>query len=191
MKSFLQIRNHLSSTYSVLTNFPKLKLNDQQEIQYTFDLSTKLCYSSKLLHHPSSDEQQRDLPTLLILHGTLGGIDSARWHARALSQYRPRRGNEKIYQILSISRPGYLSSQPEYRSFQHEASILDEICEQLKLKQVTLMAISGSGPSALTFVRDFPHRVNGKTNKSILFFHQQSTFLRFNFGRCDQQIRFV
>lgn len=171
MKSLGQIRQHLASTRSVLTNFPRLTIDAEHQIQYTFDRSTRLCQTTHLLHQPSNDEQQADLPTLLILHGTLGGIDSARWHARGLSQYRPASQQEKVYQILSISRPGYLSSQPEYRSFSHEASILDAICEQLKLKQITVMAVSGSGPSALTFVRDFPHRVKGELTTTYSLFH--------------------
>lgn len=162
MRSLSEFRSYLSSTYSILNNFPILKINGQCQIQYAFDLSSNLCRTTQLLHQPSLDRQRDDLPTLLILHGTLGGIDSARWHARGLSQYQPKSMEGRVYQMLSISRPGYLSSQPRCQSFSHEASIINQICERLQLKEVTLMAVSGSGPSALTFVRDYPQRVRGR-----------------------------
>ena len=157
-----RFRQYISSTSAVRQNFPLLTVKDHHQIQYTFDISNHLCDTNDRLQGPCSDQQRADVPTLIILHGTLGGIDSARWHALGLSKYRSETDREaKPYQMLSMSRPGYLSSQPTCHSFAHEASLLDEICGQLNLTKVAIMAVSGSGPTALTFVRDYPHRVTG------------------------------
>ena len=125
-----RFRQYISSTSAVRKNFPLLTVKDHHQIQYTFVISSHLRRTNGRLHEPSSDQQRTDLPTLIILHGTLGGIDAARWHALGLSKYRSETdGEAKPYQMLSISRPGYLSSQPTCHSFAHEASLLDEICE--------------------------------------------------------------
>ena len=73
----------------------------------------------------------------MILHGTGGGIDAA---LLVLSQYSCQ---SHPYQILSISRSGYLSSQPKCNSFSQEASILNQICQHFNLEQVIMMAVSG------------------------------------------------
>jgi len=139
-----------------------LTINPQYKIQYTFDISTTFCQTVNRLHEPSFDKQHANLPTLIILHGISGGIDAARWHALGLSRYSGRLNQQRPYQILSISRPGYLSSQPKCDSFLQEAFVLDQICQRLNLEQVAIMAVSGSGPTALTFVQDYPNRVKGK-----------------------------
>ena len=162
MNLFSPFRHYISSTSAVRKNFPLLTIQDHYQIQYTFDITSHLRHTNDRLHEPSSDQQRADLPTLLILHGTLGGIDAARWHALGLSQYPSETVVDKPYQMLSISRPGYLSSQPSCQSFAHEAAILDQICEQLHLSKVAIMAVNGSGPTALTFVRDYPQRVTGE-----------------------------
>ena len=164
MKLLSHFRKYVSSTYPALTNFPRLTINAQYKIQYNFDVSTTFHQTVTHLHEPSSDNRNNNqLPTALMLHGTGGGIDAARWHALGLSQYSCPSQDSRPYQILSISRPGYLSSQPACNSFSQEAYILDQICQHLNLEQVTMMAVSGSGPPALTFVRDHPKRANGKS----------------------------
>lgn len=160
MSKFLShYREYVSSTYSVLTNFPRITINGDHQIQYNFVDSISFHRKFRHLHEPSIDDQKKNLATLIILHGTGGGIDAARWHALGLSEYSC---HSHPYQILSLSRPGYLSSQPKSNSFSHEASILNQLCQYFDLKQVSIMAVSGSGPVALTFLRDYPHRVNGE-----------------------------
>jgi hypothetical protein len=66
MKLFSQFRNYISSTYSVLVNFPILTIDPQYKIQYTFDISTTFCQIVHRLHEPSFDKQNADLPTLII-----------------------------------------------------------------------------------------------------------------------------
>ena len=168
MKFFSRFCNYVRSTSSILVNFPKVTIASRYQIQYNFDVSTSSCQTIKDFYEPctltSGDVLCDDLPTLLILHGMVGGIDSARWHAFALSHYQSKLSKDRPYRILSISRPGYLSSQPMCHSFADEAQILDQICEHFNLKQVAVMAVSSSGPTALTFARDYPNRVKGKSN---------------------------
>ena len=172
MKLLSHFRKYVSSPYPILTNFPHLTIDAQYKIQYNFDISTTFHRTVNHLHDTSSDNQKKEkLPTLIILHGTGGGIDAARWHGLGLSQYSCHSQDQRPYQILSISRPGYLSSQPTCNSFSQEAYILDQMCQHLNLEQVAIMAVSGSGPTALTFVRDYPKRANGEYQKKIISFY--------------------
>jgi len=83
-------------------------------------------------------------PTVLCLHGAMGGHDQGQILARTIG--------EPGYRYIAVSRPGYLgtplSSGP---SPEEQADICAELLNLLGLGPTAIMAISGGGPTALQF----------------------------------------
>ncbi|KAJ3056006.1 hypothetical protein HK097_008495 [Rhizophlyctis rosea] len=131
-------------------------------IQYSFDVSTKFPIPYYL---PSTSSKiDTTLPILLIVHGSPGGFDSARWHASGLSTFAPHHLKQKPFGIITFARPGYLNSQPPCPTFDEEASVINDFLNHIGVgdkSKVAVMAVSGSGPVALTLRKDYPSRVSG------------------------------
>ncbi|KAI8826806.1 Alpha/Beta hydrolase protein [Fimicolochytrium jonesii] len=106
-----------------------------------------------------SNTEISTLPAILILHGSPGGIDSAQWHARAISTFASPSAHP--FGLFALSRPGYLSSGPVCASFAEEADVIIKTLDALgRTAPVAVLAISGSGPLALTLAEKFPDRIN-------------------------------
>ena len=97
---------------------------------------------------------QGDGPVVLHLHGSPGGYDQGISMAQVLDL--------SGFTMLSLSRPGYrrtpLSSgeTPEAQADLYAATL-----DALQIPEVTVVALSGGGPSALEFARRYPQRCRG------------------------------
>ncbi|KAA3660363.1 MAG: alpha/beta hydrolase [Chloroflexi bacterium] len=93
-------------------------------------------------------------PTVLISHGTLGGLDQGFSIARLF--------NQEIFRFLSISRAGYLNSSPNTgRTSKEQARSYVELLDAEGVDSVAIIGISGGAPSALCFAQDYPERCWG------------------------------
>ncbi len=93
-------------------------------------------------------------PTVLVLHGTIGGYDQAQTLAEMVAS--------DDYQFISVSRPGYLQTPlVTGPSFSEQADAYAALLDELGIDQVALMAISGGGPSAMQFALRYPERTWG------------------------------
>ncbi|KAJ3183238.1 hypothetical protein HDU85_002264 [Gaertneriomyces sp. JEL0708] len=129
---------------------------------YTYDVSTKLKYPfQQPTTVPAAIDQS--IPTLLILHGSPGGYDSGRWHGCALATFASEEDKDKPFGVLAVSRPGYLGTGPCQGSYSDEADGLYDLINGLGLDRdkIAIMAVSGSGPVALTMRKKYPERVAG------------------------------
>ncbi len=95
-----------------------------------------------------------DGPVILFLHGTPGGYDQGIPMARSMGL--------NGFTLLSLSRPGYrrtpLSSgeTPEAQADLYAATL-----DALNISRVTVVAVSGGGPSALQFAQRYPQYCRG------------------------------
>lgn len=93
-------------------------------------------------------------PVVLFLHGSPGGYDQGVSMAQALDL--------NGFTLLSLSRPGYrrtpLSSS---ETLEAQADLYAATLDALNISQVTVMAVSGGGPSALQFALRYPQRCRG------------------------------
>jgi pimeloyl-ACP methyl ester carboxylesterase len=120
-------------------------------------LLLRLLSTSRLLETRQGTVEYRlegNGPVVLFLHGSPGGYDQGIPMAQALDL--------NGFTLLSLSRPGYrrtpLSSgeTPEAQADLYAATL-----DALNIPQVTVVAISGGGPSALQFARRYPQRCRG------------------------------
>lgn len=94
-----------------------------------------------------------DGPTLLALHGGMGGYDQSRLLARALL------ADPSDHRVISMSRPGYLGTSLEVgRSPEQQADAMAELLDHVGVKSAALAAVSAGGPSALQFAIRHPQR---------------------------------
>jgi len=91
---------------------------------------------------------------ILILHGSPGGIDSARSMSHFLDKDR--------FKIICLSRPGYLNTplSPVHHSIDAEADLLVALLDALRIERTGLLAWSGGGPVAYHLASRHPHRVS-------------------------------
>lgn len=83
-------------------------------------------------------------PTILALHGAMGGYDQSAMLARAAVH-----GG---FQIVAVSRPGYLGTPLGLgRTPERQADLYAAVLDSLDIHQAAVLAISGGGQSALQF----------------------------------------
>lgn len=92
-----------------------------------------------------------DGPTVLALHGAMGGWDQSSLLARTIG--------EPSYRTIALSRPGYLGTELAVaRTPEEQADLYAEVLDALGIRQTAVMAVSGGGPSALHFALRHPER---------------------------------
>ncbi len=93
-------------------------------------------------------------PAVLSLHGAMGGHDQGVLLARTIG--------EAGYRYLAPSRPGYLGTPLSAgRSAEEQADLHAALLRALGIRSAAVMAVSGGGPSALTFALRHPERCWG------------------------------
>lgn len=96
-----------------------------------------------------------DGPSVLVLHGSPGGIDSA----EVMSAFLP----SDAFRVITLSRPGYLGTPPlsSGGSIDEEADLLAGALDVLGIDAVRVFAWSGGGPVAYRLAALHPDRVLG------------------------------
>ena len=91
---------------------------------------------------------------VLVIHGSPGGIDSARMMSRFLPLDR--------FRVITLSRPGYLATHlnPVDTSIDHEADLLAALLDAFDVDRAGVLAWSGGGPSAYRLAVRHPERVS-------------------------------
>ena len=98
------------------------------------------------------DITEGDLPTVLSIHGGLGGADQARVIASWVDKNK--------YRILCPSRPGYLGTPLESgKTIEEQADLFVALLDELKIDKVICLCASAGGPPAYTFAIRYPNRV--------------------------------
>jgi pimeloyl-ACP methyl ester carboxylesterase len=88
-------------------------------------------------------------PAILALHGAMGGWDQSLLLARTVSPPGHR--------VLALSRPGYLGTLLEVApSPEAQAELYADVLRALGIRQVTVLAVSGGGPSAVELAARHP-----------------------------------
>ena len=88
-------------------------------------------------------------PVLLFIHGTPGGYDQ---RAEATDKYR----------VLTPSRPGYLRTSILLGETPlQQAKVFKSLLDALDIDKVTVMGVSGGGPSSLEFAAKYPEKTHG------------------------------
>lgn len=92
-------------------------------------------------------------PTLLAIHGGMGGLDQGALLAKAAIT------SDHPFTTIAVSRPGYLGTPLHNRTTPAEqADLLASLLNRLDVKQATVLAISAGGPSAIEFAARHPER---------------------------------
>ena len=95
-------------------------------------------------HGPIEYVASGEGPTVLALHGAMGGYDQGQNLVRTIGEPR--------YRYLSVSRPGYLGTPlTAGRTPEDQADLYAELLDGLDIHHTGIMAISGGGPSAIHF----------------------------------------
>ncbi|GCE18352.1 alpha/beta fold hydrolase [Dictyobacter kobayashii] len=90
-------------------------------------------------------------PVILIAHGSPGGYDMGQAFAKLF--------NNLHYSYLAVSRPGYLRTPLETAPTPEEqADLYAALLDMLAIDQVSILGISGGGPSAIQFALRHPER---------------------------------
>lgn len=90
-------------------------------------------------------------PIVLIAHGTPGGYDVSAAFASLFTN--------KHISTISISRPGYLRTPLTHNETpEAQADLYAALLDKLNIEQVTMLGISGGGPSSLQFALRHPER---------------------------------
>jgi len=90
-------------------------------------------------------------PTLLWVHGILGGADQAYLFSQPLLS--------KGFRIVAISRFGYMDSPlPENSSPAAQADLYAALLDTLNITKISILGFSAGGPSALQFALRYPDR---------------------------------
>lgn len=93
---------------------------------------------------------------LLALHGGMGGHDQSWLLARALL------ADLSGYQVLGISRPGYLGTpQTLGQTPEAQADLYARLLDALAIERTIVAAVSAGGPSAIQFALRHPQRCGG------------------------------
>ena len=108
--------------------------------------------------HTARGSVQYDLaggsgPTLLTVHGGLGGADQGRLFADWL--------RADGFRVLSPSRPGYLDTPLDSgRTLEDQADLFAALLDELAVPRVVLFAVSSGAPVAYTFAARHRARVS-------------------------------
>ncbi len=95
-------------------------------------------------HGPIEYVASGEGPTVLALHGAMGGYDQGQILVRTIG--------EPGYRYVSVSRPGYLGTPlTAGRTSEEQADLYAELFDRLDIRGTAIMAISGGGPSAIHF----------------------------------------
>jgi pimeloyl-ACP methyl ester carboxylesterase len=87
----------------------------------------------------------------LFIHGALAGYEQGLVVGRPLA--------EAGYQVISVSRPGYLRTPAiEDMSFAGQADFLAALLDALKIKQAIVLGMSAGGPPAVELAARHPDR---------------------------------
>ncbi|MDD5488788.1 MAG: alpha/beta hydrolase [Candidatus Omnitrophica bacterium] len=98
------------------------------------------------------DITEGDLPTVLSIHGGLGGADQARVIVSWV--------DKKKYRILCPSRPGYLGTPIESgRTIEEQADLFAALLDELKIDKVAAISASAGGPLCYAFAVRHPSRI--------------------------------
>lgn len=90
-------------------------------------------------------------PTILALHGAMGGYDQGLILARTIGP--------PGYRFLSVSRPGYLETPLDSgRTPEEQADLCAALLDALGIFTAAVMAVSGGGPCATQFALRYPER---------------------------------
>ncbi|WP_242393963.1 alpha/beta fold hydrolase [Anaeromyxobacter oryzisoli] len=93
-------------------------------------------------------------PTVLSLHGALGGWDQGLLLARTVG--------DPAFRYVAPSRPGYLGTALSLaRTPAEQGALYRDLLDALGIERAAVMAVSGGGPSALAFALDHPDRCWG------------------------------
>jgi pimeloyl-ACP methyl ester carboxylesterase len=93
-------------------------------------------------------------PTVLSLHGAMGGYDQGVVLARTVASQR--------FHFVSISRPGYLGTPLASGCTPvAQADLCAEVLDNLGIGRAAVMAISGGGPTALQFALKYGAQCRG------------------------------
>jgi pimeloyl-ACP methyl ester carboxylesterase len=91
-------------------------------------------------------------PVVLVCHGTSENCHSGHSLTPLL---------DAGFSLLTVSRPGYGRTSSKVGSSNMEAAdALVELLDQLEIPQCSVIAISGGGPTGVTFAAHYPERVN-------------------------------
>lgn len=83
-------------------------------------------------------------PTVLALHGAMGGFDQSLLLARA--------AGPPGFRYLAVSRPGYLGTAlSSGRTPEEQADLCAALLDELGIRSAAAIAVSGGGPCALQF----------------------------------------
>jgi pimeloyl-ACP methyl ester carboxylesterase len=93
-------------------------------------------------------------PAVLIAHGTPGGYDLGVGLAGLIAL--------PDFTFISVSRPGYLRTPIRSgRTPEEQADLYAALLDTLGIPEVTIIGISGGGPSSIAFALRHPQRCNG------------------------------
>ncbi len=93
-------------------------------------------------------------PTVLALHGAMGGWDQSLLLAETIG--------EPGYRYLALSRPGYLGTPLDCgRTPEEQADLYAAVLDAVRAERAAVMAVSGGGPSAIHFALRHPERCWG------------------------------
>jgi len=90
-------------------------------------------------------------PTVLALHGAMGGWDQSMILARTVDPTR--------FRAIAVSRPGYLGTAlAAGRTPEEQADLYAAMLDALGIERAAMIAVSGGGPSAIRFALRHPDR---------------------------------
>ncbi|MBC7982579.1 MAG: alpha/beta hydrolase [Candidatus Obscuribacterales bacterium] len=90
---------------------------------------------------------------MLRIHGRPGGYD------QTIAAPRTRPADYAGYQVIAISRPGYLRTPlSSGETPEQQADLYAALLDKLEIKRVVVYGASGGGPSALAFAARHPTR---------------------------------
>jgi pimeloyl-ACP methyl ester carboxylesterase len=97
---------------------------------------------------------QGEGPALLVLHGAGGGYDQGLIATDPLA--------DEGFQVISISRPGYLRTPLETgETPKEQADACAALLDELGIQSVAVAGISAGGPPSIQFALDYPKRCWG------------------------------
>ena len=90
-------------------------------------------------------------PAVIYAHGTPGGYDQGLAFTHFIQKHQ--------YQLLSVSRPGYLQTPLSSGATPAEqADLYAVLLDELGIEKASIIGFSGGGPSALQFAIRYPER---------------------------------
>ncbi|HEY6001478.1 MAG TPA: alpha/beta hydrolase [Anaeromyxobacter sp.] len=93
-------------------------------------------------------------PAVLALHGAMGGWDQSLLLARTIAG--------SGYRFIGLSRPGYLGTPLDAgRSPEEQADLYAAVLDALGVRRAAVLAVSGGGPSAMSFALRHRERCRG------------------------------